>query len=852
MNIIDYLFTAAVNTVWSNPHADSNVVFKTNKLTTQIGAIGTVYLPFGDAELPTTGKRYMLVELGDISAEMIGLQTPLYGWVTLQSVVNTYQTLILGFSQGRKISLKGSYIQILPSGNILFAIDYEYNLRVINLNDSFYLRLYTNAFYVGNNPTNLQQLTTDAYLHTADSLATYINFIATINTLFETTSVAPLIFKNGLFLPDGLLPQATLQIGDLIDYISDPFIKNIDVVSLIGLESFYSEIDSTNKIIVSMDSRAENIYVDDTECYVSGVLTNGTRVGAYFPRIAPATIRALTYKDLAINSLQMDARVLELEQFIDINQPLSDIKVHLFRRNTKQYRPTIFDSSYLPDLLALETPVRKQVLTGINSTFPLWEAANLENCPFNVWQGLLSNQLSLAALTDVFSRYGAVALYERVRQLPNNVKWSLPEIAGSNGGILLGHGNAGIGLTKQTFSAMDHTNETYENGFGYEIFYPNPNLTKALDKVIAFGDMAPTSVITGFGIFCYYVENAQLVYALHNVDYTLETVGNNTLITWRQALINSTRYVRTTQDVVMFTKTITITDIVSGIDVYNGRAKSHEIGMGILSIWYNGRYLIEGLDYILYQAKIYLISKTLYWTDVATLDVVYSGLPDTSLQHIPQNNWGWIKYGKLLNDGKYDLLMYRNRLFYVDGRAIPFSDLHNKEMYTDVTLTTNPIPFVDGNPYAITNTVQISRSDLLDVLVDSSDAEAIRDAELTVYLSNLDPQPVTTGIIVLPRLYRLVSPFMNAVIAAVINNTIPVLTTAYTDDEIVALVSPFNYLLHVDPCLLNIDSNFSQVSPMWDDAGATVRVNQFSFLSRVNSILLKNQVQGLHLYLTAI
>ena len=99
MNIVDFLYANALRTLWSNPHADNNAGFKTCKLTVPSGGIGIVYLPFGDIALPPTNKRYMLVELGDVPLNLIGLETTFPDWVPITTLLTRFQTMVIGFSQ---------------------------------------------------------------------------------------------------------------------------------------------------------------------------------------------------------------------------------------------------------------------------------------------------------------------------------------------------------------------------------------------------------------------------------------------------------------------------------------------------------------------------------------------------------------------------------------------------------------------------------------------------------------------------------------------------------------------------------------------------------------------------------
>lgn len=854
MNISQFLLTNALDTIWSNPQGDDNVVVKTNKLTTNVGAVGTVYLPFGNIQLPPTGRLYMLVELGAIPANDLGIQTTPFNWTPLRTISTTYNTLILGFSRGRLFSLENSYILFDTNGNVLIAIDYSTNASVLGLEDDIYFRFYTNIFYNGNVPTTVQQLKTGTYINSISTQTDYIGFVATVNSLISESTVGPLIFKNGIYLPAGMPSYTTLLNNDIFDYIYDPFMVDLTTFNLQDMPSFQSTLDSSNKLIASLDTEANNVYVADMEFYITGVNSSGIRVGAYYPRLNPNYVRMLTYKDWSIDSALINARLNELENYPDINQTLTNVQVYVFRRNNNQIDAAILDSNYIPDLMNLPTTVRKQAISGINSTLPIWQAANLEGCPYNTWISTNTGYVDTVSLYGVYSRYAAIAAIERVRLLPGNTNWSLPANSGSSGGYLLTYGADGFGINMINYTAgNDLSQVTYTNGLGVETFYPALGATDPLDIIVWGGVTTPTAVTPGYGVFCYYMKNSVLTYAVYNVDYTITETPTNTTITWSSNIQQYERFVRTANTYIYFTSSFTHTDFENGIDIYGGREKVNDVGMGVLAVWLNGGYLIEGLDYTVYNGKAYLVSRPFYWTDPATITIIYAGLPDSSLQHVPQTNWGWVKYGKILNDGKYDLLMYRNKSIYINGAIIPLNEVSEKELYVDETNVAPPAPYIDGSPYAIVNTVQYTSNSDLDTLTPTDVAEKIQDNAVSAYLSTLYPQPINNGIVVIPQKYQLVSPLMDILIKEILNGTITIIDgMSYTNDVILSMVAPYMYLLNVDPSVLNMDLNFVDINPTWSVGTTDVSIAQYGFLAHVNTLILNNNVVGMNLYLNVV
>lgn len=851
MSIRDFLYENAVKDVWVNPHGDRNVMFKANMISRHSGVVNTLILPYDEIEMPISGTRYTVYELGGVVPEKIGIDVPLPGWVSLDALSHQAQVYITIFSRGRMASLTGAYIQILPSKTVIIAIDYSINNRVLSLKDDMYVRFYSNIYYEHSGAIN-KRLTNGTYINQTDNVGAYLVFSNLINSIRVAIGVLPLIYLNGLYLPDGVPNFNKLVSGDRIDYIVDPLIMNVDAVRIEDMEAYTSILDQAFKMIVSLDSNYNNIYVDDMEFYITGVRTDGIRVGAYLPRLAPSSIRMLTYTDWAINSAQVTGRLDELKNMIDSSLILNSVKLYVLRRDNGETRDNLLDSSRIPDLMNLPTAIRKTLLAGINSNLPIWNASSLEDCAFNHWVSLEGDDNTGNSITGVYSRHAALSVLERVRKLHGNTDWSLPPSASDGGGILVMHNPDGSGIIPVIYSASNHTNETYANGKGYEVFYPGYHQGYPLDILVPAGTLTDTLIENGFGIFIYYDNDSTLVPAIYGTDYQLTEVGNQTQINWSNDLYQYDRYIRTSQKLVFFTlHAITLVDIIAGIDMYNGRTKLHDVGMSTLCVWYNDHYMVEGLDYHVLNGRIYLVSNNKWWTDTAKLDVIYAGLPDSSLKHVVKGNWGWIKYGQVTNNNVYDLYAYRNKLFYIDGVAVPFNEIQEAEHYIN-KITIGHSPYIDGTPYAIVDVVQFTRDEELNTIVRTAETERLIDEDISNILSLLDPQSPIRGTITINSKYDLVSPLMNKLIDDILLGVLVLDVITYSDSDLMDILMPYQQLLRIDPTQMNHDLDFVEIHPKWTSTVVDVTTAQYNFLNRVNEYALYGNVYGLNLYLNLI
>ena len=648
-----------------------------------------------------------------------------------------------------------------------------------------------------------------------------------------------------------------MSIGDTIEYIIDPSIKDIREYTLIHLPIYTSSNDNTTKSIISMDAVTDDIFVDDIEFFISGQLSNGQRIGSYFPRLSIPTIRQLTYKDWSLNSQLINNAINTLSQFKDVNQVLSNISIHVIRRDNKQTRISWQDNNNIGDLMNLSSLYRQQALSGVNANLSIWQANTLETCPLNIFTELVYADLNYISMQYVYSRKAAQQYLELPYIKPNATQYSLPIISGNAGGILLTFDPDGSNATINSISA-NTPNYTY-SGKGYELFFPGLDSTSSLDLLIPANNTDNVVVDYGFDIFVYYKDQGTLLVATLNQDYFLvDSISNDpntnssTAIHWNNVITQYDRYVRTAQSVVMFTKTVSLSDMVNGIDVYNNRIRQNDIGMETLFVFLNGKYLIQNLDYVLYNGIVYVISKPDYFSDPSTITVIYAGLPNQSLSFVPEINAGFVQFGKVAVDGKYELLPYRDKLFFINGNAVSINDLATSENYQDIT--NNNVTYQDGSPYAVVSRPHYVRQDIIDNICQSKAAEIIKDTNISNFLSIVNPQPIPTGNIVIPNRYQVVSQILHRLITDIVSGVFPeIVDNEFTNDEVVTAMTGYLYLLHIEPMnLANIDSKFVVIIPTWSNTIISVNANEFAFITAVNNVILNNSVEFLNHYINVI
>lgn len=860
MFLADYFFQLAKDRVWANQHADRHAIFELKKLTTFTGIKRWLSLPFLSTHMPdwpatVDSKTYIVYEVGGYDKDIVGIDNTLANWKSLSELIVTSRMFAIAFMGNRLFNLSKTYIRKTSDGTLIVAIEREGNRVRLKEQGPVYLRLYSNVETITDLSSvyDYQSLTLDK-LNDVNPTSIYSNFLADYAALsIDNTAY---VFLNGMLLADamssvaGMPAYASLPALSQFEIIVDPEIINFITINKSDFVEFDSTVDGVRKYIACSPEDSDNMYCDDLEFFVSGIGNSPSmRIGLYMPRLSDYYIRQLTFKDWTFSKEEWNQITDRISQQAGFT--VTDFQLHVIVRNSGQQIQYIQDSNRIPDIMNLPTHIRKVCFTNTNSTIDIWKAENLESCPFNRWLGLSESQLTESAFYNVFSSYGAVRVSEGVTRDLDSTEWRLPLIVQNDGGLLL---RFPTGLKEYSDTVIPNTalgGDIYASGLGNEIFIPTVDNTGNLDLQVPIGT-ATTSVITGFGIFCYYFNHVSLQYAVYEQDYTYSDIGGVTVIEWQPHMLEFTRYVRTANKFVYWKGIVNTVDIDTGIDVYNGRAKINDIGLGKLMVWYKGRYLIEELDYVVQFGKIHLCSKWEWQTEVGgnVFEVLYWGLPNPLLTHTSNDEYGFLARGKISYDNRYDLYTNRHRMIVAAGRVITPDEIFSSEAYEEInngSLDTEI--YKDGLPWSVVNLPSLLRSEEIEIYSTPALHDSIVDMQIETFLSSIYPQATNESPILISSKYDLFSPFLNKIIQDIQDSFISITTTSMTDEQIDAVVDPYKHLIAICPSQRDLDFRFVSVHPIRAIDPIPVTLAVYWFINRVNQLYLNNKVLYINRYL---
>lgn len=871
MNIADTLFKVARDFAWANPHIDSQATFRAVRLSREFGAVNSLNLPVGKYTMPVANKPFAVFSVTSSDPSKFRLGGRIYGWRTLAEYLNedfAKSTFVSIFSGGRFGVHDKCYIGQTKDGVVLLAVDLTepVNSSIFRNNvEDVYVRFYTNAL-VNEAPIFPHDERYMVYRH-AGVAGDYTWFENEVEGLETTIGRDSWTFLNGCFMPYDLPRYNDLNVGDVVEVITHHFIEFMDTQQLKLTDSFVSVVDDANKIIFSKSTASDNVFVDDFEIFVAGYHGGLDRwVGLYFPKLYHNDVRQLTFKDWSIKA----SKLANLSDRLQALFPgiVSPSYIFFSGRKTKTRRLGIQDQNRTRDLENLNRELRIQALSGINSTLPLWKAKNLETAPLNTWMNLDSGDVLPANLPGVFSRQSAIEALEAPWYDTSDSTWRTMRSGDLTASDIIEFDEYGfrpnVGAPSQSVLPLQR-DTPQPNWRGYELRLPGvQSVNVDLDIVQSSGITTPIIVGIDEDVWCYYDDgDGDAVNGEIDVDFTITDGDGIRTIQWLAPQAARVRYVRSSLRRIHWRATVLAGDIKNGLDIYEGvSTRDHLlVGMANLYVWADNRLLIEGLDYSVKGGFIYP-SFSIVNASV-DFEVLYCGLPNKSLTHEPKNVWGWSKHGKISYNSHYDLLAYRNNWLSIAGAVIsPRLHDYSSEDYQEIGLdpdgNTPPtgayyLPtLIDGLPYQVVPRPSFIRRDILDELVETEEEAAVTEHEVSVYANSIYDEPIETDDLTIASKYDLVSELMDALIEAIDINALDIINPDPSDTFIWATIASFTHILDRDVTQKGHDLGMVSIHPKFTQDIVDVSVAEFNFLTKVNEVVLNNQVGGLNLYLNII
>lgn len=853
-----YLLDQAVKRIWSSPRQDTQSITKPKRITNINGTWNHVYASKDKYILPLQNTRFHVYQIGQLYPLLMGLFPRQDRWMNLAEV-SMQQKMICNVYSNKGIELPRFECWYLatPDRNLLLAVKEQPSIDFDLNTEDLYFRVYTNAYFQANRYNDSNE-----FIHIESKRITNTNDLADIKTKYEVARVqnmnTPILYVNGR--KTNVLNANTVKEGDVVEYFTDSSIYRFVEWRINDLRTFDSLRDLKRKYLLhyhSSNPTTKIDYNDDIDFYIvrkdpHGV--NPATTGFYYHRNQADAIRNLTHRDYSITVPYVTNYMnQETPRYFD-DKSSEGWYVQMYVRHSGWERKLEYTHDRHLELYKLPDEKIVRALLGIESTVPEWRADNLENSDYMRLIGWPDYNIDQKVAEDAFG-YNAVSVMvgntpQKVRDvngakvidLPTGLQRHSSAFEYDRNGKLLGYYNHALGETytaKESGAALvemiggyasNYLDESYnqrhvsiKEGFNYRFY----RRIKQLSGGGNWEDVTDTA--------SYIVDKAnnrfEWVLDLNEYDVICRSDSNILMQEYQEVVRDGLLYFR-----------------LNHVASRTGVAQSYgmEIPLGEIEVWLNGYSLVEGIDYFVDFPNVCIVNK--YFLDdpnnkVQRVVVRQFAHPIPGQKRNPVEDTGWVQYGLLSRNNRFDIRDDRVMRVMVGGAFIHRDDLGFSDEDSGVRVRTN----LNGRPYCIKDIPVLMRNVVLTQNeYEYRERSRLMDNKISDYMSQYLKDPVIAGVSSTQFLWPLYSPFCSKVIADLRNGSLSTepLTKHYDDNFVLDYLKSYNYLLKVDPTqdAILYDKEFAIVHPTHLTTVVDLNPWQYKFMERVISLILKGRV----------
>lgn len=846
-----YLVDQAIQKVWCNPELDNQHIVSPCRISHPTGVLNRHSIMMQMIELPTQSEVYHIFQIGQLHPLILGLleESPSWAldrWIPVSEAINQQKLIVDVYTvNGIHLPRYEIFYMYTNDRNLIIAVKQNKSIPINYQKDALYFRFYSNAYFQtlkGSDVTDFVYCHGERILNKDQILS-----VQGLCDYYKSKKGTLLTFVNG-YLTESISLINT-KINDVVEFLYDSsFCKSI-TFDIKDLYNFISKLDKKQKYLLHYDSKDVNRieYHDDIDIYLLYPLVNDSYFGLYYHRNNPDACRMVTHVDysVVVDYLLDYADQLRIKADLDVID-LNQLKIILHVRDSGLNRSLIFENNRIQELYKLSDTEIVNAMVGTNSVVPEWRVDNLENSNYTKIMRSEAKDVSLDLVQEGLGYNGCSVLigntpsktYNYSNRKRIDVSRSLSQNATAYeydaNGKLLGFYKVDSGVYYDCFNNNAELVEMI-SGFG----------TDQLD--IRFGTKTVTVPL----------KNNYRVYRCNQTpdgpdnnwkDLTgsnLYTVSNGVL-TWSEDDVNPYIMVRT--DATFLAKTyqtkvhdgillIKLTEIYKD-ELGNLIEQTLPVPLGELDVILNGNSLIEEVDYKLEFPYLCILNKKYLKlpieSEVQDIHVRFTGFCNSDLSRNLHKDRGWVKYGLLSKNTKYDIRDDKVLRIVMGGSVYHRNDLKFSETSAELGI----VNATNGLPYLIRDiVVPMGTETTKETYSFRALSEAIDD-KISGYLTTRLKEPINQNPSVISELYPLFSPFIARIIEDLKTGIIPVEIISknfLSDNDILIICAPYEYLLKFDPIKKEntFDYDYIVIHPTSDYNVVPLKFYQYHFLYRV-------------------
>lgn len=810
----EFLVDHAYRSVWCSPGQDRQYIVAPTRNGPAWGVLGDIKVGMRSYPLPTTTEWYHVFVIGDLPPNIVGMSERRDAWISVQAHCNSTSLLVdLYLNNGKHLPTSRAYFLFTRNGCLLIA--FKHTPLIADLGkEQLFIRWRSNAWFdredapVGYNAG----IVIEGMVYSDQSQFTA--FQSRWRAKRDSVVGGALAYVNGYRVKD--INIGTCVLGDHLEYVYDASIKQILEIPVVDLLAFDSIRDTKGKFLLPRPGLGTTIdYCDDVDVFLLNYQLPQKFIGLYYHQNQPDAVRNVTHRDFSICSTY-------LRGYVD-NTPTwswsQDLRVEVVVRHSGWQRQLVDEHSRIKELFKLSEPDRLDVMVGEDSLVSVWDAAALENSGYIKLMDKLYGEITRPEVRDA---YGYNAISKLVGNTPQKVvgpsAWITLPINSTPRSTVFEYDGEG--------RLIDWHN--HSNSYQYPV---RSNLCKYVESYSGHGgvghfteyDRLESTLEANADYRFYMCDTFNSNSGNAWVDVTNEDglfVLNNGTIRW---LVDQSRYltaVRSDVDFLCYTldlnykdDLITLTvrseDVMAGLVPVSGVM---EIPPGELDIMLNGWDLIEDIDYYVEWPQICIINKTkLVPGDVQRVVVRGRGFCDVNLQRDKSTDVGFVSYGKLSHNARFNLRDDRVCRISIGGSLFTQDEV----AFSEDGVVVSPFAILNGSPYKVTHPI----IPMLDVTsVDTYTLRGISeliDKEVSDYLSIKLPEVVEGTPSPAPAWYTVFSPLCSKLIYDMLLGILPMdeFSGEYSDQYVRERLRGYDWILPYDPAIRGVNENYVVIHP---------------------------------------
>lgn len=797
----EYLLKHAYKNVWCTPEQDRQANLQLPRIT----PINGVWLNFNyqwrnfKMPLSTPGVRFHLYQIGQQFPELLGLLNQQSGWISAKEVMEANE-LMLDVYNAKGIIVPKSLCWYIISGdkNIILAVakpsESPAKLLDVDLEEEpLFMRLYSNAYY---HIANVNAGGQGILVHSEKPRdVSELNSFQTKIAQLPTTG-GKFLYINGMRVNQ--IDLVSAKVGDYLEVVYDASIKREVYFKVRDLDEFESVLDNLHKFLLHYPGVSNVIdYQDDIDVYVGAVVDNNRWRGVYLHKNDSRTLRNLTHRDYSIPVIRVNGAKAANAFLAD-----KQVEVRLTIRHSGYNRPLVFENNRIFELYKLPSDKIQKAMVGVDATVSVWNASALENSDYvkimRQKQGAITKEM-------VQSAYGYNAIStllgntpKRVIPFSNQKLVVVPE--GLRGCCTIYEYDAAGKLVYFTQHTVDAT---------YSCQNPNTAFVECIYGLggtsLDFVDNTTTGVLDPLQNYRFYTRDLSNAKWIDRTNDAYYLVTNNQY-KW---VVGGSIYNRVASNKKHLAYSFEMAPLAGVFEFdllreVGGQYLKLDMALGELDLFFNGYSLIEGLDYIVKDARVVIIAKKYYNDSLAkqVITVRYTGFCNKDLTRNKPSDAGFVYHGALSANNRFDVRDDKV-LRIVCGGVVKLRD---QLSFAEDGVTPVLENVLNGAPYAIRDIVVPMNNYLISNATGEDKTYALRaaseviDAEISDYLTvNLPQAPATLPNVIAGR-YPLYSPFLSRILADLLSGALAdqKFFEQFNDTWLKERLASYTYLLDFD------------------------------------------------------